>query len=104
MVACKNDSDCDLSKCQYCTSDGYCKYIRGFFKDNIYSLGHGDGDCNGYSKSCPSNLGCGHDNFLDYHPKLSHCGTMAKYSDVCVEKGICFNSIFVQRFFFQKIV
>ena len=100
MVACKNDSDCDLSKCQYCTSAGYCNYIRGMYKANNYSLGLGDGDCNQIYRTCPSNLGCGNQNFQDYHPQLSHCGSMAMYSDVCVEKGICSNNIIVQRFSF----
>ena len=93
MVACKNDSDCETAKCQYCTSAGFCNYLNGAYKIN-YKLGLGDGIC--YHGDCPSNLTCGYNNFIDYHPQLYRCSSVAKYLDVCEEPGIYLNDKDVQ--------
>ena len=91
MVSCKNDSECDHSNCQYCTSAGYCRSI-GISYCEFYDCGIGDGSCLSYDDvtRCNSNLTCGTDHLLDYHPLLAHCldsGNM-KYRQACVPKGI----------------
>ena len=92
-VSCKNDSECDHSNCYYCTSTGYCR-LAGWNYCDAYDCGVGDGSCKSFKAitNCKSNLTCGTDNFLDYHPLLANCslkgpGDIKDYGS-CVPKGI----------------
>ena len=85
-IACEKDSDCDNANCEYCLSKGYCRKYDSEYCHN-FTCGVGDGDCSYRGKPCPSGLVCGKDNFLEFHPLLSHCRTV-EYREVCIEKGV----------------
>ena len=96
-MKCKNDSQCDNSKCEYCTSDGLCRqYDSDYCKS--FTCGVGDGDCD--NGQCPSGLVCGSNNFLQYHSLPTHCadGKIGR-SEVCIggksEKGMISYFIFL---------
>ena len=83
---CKADSDCNHSNCEYCLSDGHCSSYNSEYCD-YFPCGVGDGDCD--SGTCPSGLVCGDDNFLEFHPLLSHCASgKTKNAEVCIKKGM----------------
>ena len=89
FLACKTDSDCDYSNCEYCLSNGHCSKFSGEYCDN-FPCGVGDGDCD--PGTCPSGLLCRYNNFLKYHPLLSNCSSgKIKDNEVCIKKGISFN-------------
>ena len=80
------DSDCDTSNCQYCLSNRNCSRYDIEHCDS-FPCGVGDGDCD--SETCLSGLLCGKNNFLEFHPLLSHCANgNLKSHDVCIKKGI----------------
>ena len=77
-------------------SDGHCSEYNNEYCDS-FDCGVGDGDCD--SGTCPSGLLCGKNNFLEYHPLLSHCdGGKIGEREVCIEKGIIFPFIFQRSF------
>jgi len=83
---CMADSDCNHQNCEYCLSDGHCSAFNSEYCD-YFPCGVGDGDCD--SGTCPSGLFCGKNNFLEYHPLLSHCFSgKTNNADVCIKKGI----------------
>ena len=87
-IACKNDSDCDNSDCEYCTSNGLCRGYDSAYCDYM-ECGIGDGDCDSLGR-CQEGLVCGENNFLKYHPLLSLCQkSNMQYAEVCIEPGIC---------------
>ena len=84
--ACVKDSDCDTSNCEYCLSNGHCSEFDSEYCDS-FPCGVGDGDCD--SKGCSVGLGCGNNNFLEYHPLLSHCASgTTQVAEVCINIGI----------------
>ena len=96
MTSCKNDSECDHSNCQYCTSAGYCRSYGVRKYCDVYDCGIGDGSCYSYDgvSRCNSNLTCENYHFLYYHPLLANgicdqpSSTFPKYYTACSPKGI----------------
>ena len=83
---CLADSDCDTSNSEYCLSDGHCLEYNNEYCD-FSPCGVGDGDCD--AGTCSSGFVCGENNFLEFHPLLSHCESgKTKNAEVCIEKGI----------------
>ena len=81
--ACETDADCDVNRCWYCMSDGYCRKYDAEYCDK-YTCGHGDGDCDG---KCPPGLKCGYNNFDKHHPLLAACPSRTNIAEVCVVEG-----------------
>ena len=82
-LICEKDSDCDTENCFYCLSNGTCSQYDSEYCDTSI-CGNGDGDCD--PETCPIDLTCGMNNFLDYHPDLANCdGTEG--AEVCFHKG-----------------
>lgn len=96
---CKNDSECNISKCEYCASEGYCiEYLDDWCEVSSNMCGNGDGDCDPYDnkEECKSGHICGHNNLLKIHPNLANlppnCDTKndekVEKADACVKEGI----------------
>ena len=82
--ACKEDLHCDTANCFYCLSNGKCgKYDSEYCDKDGVVCGQGDGDCD---STCPSGFKCGRNNFLQYHPRLSHCSGTSS-AEVCTQGG-----------------
>jgi len=84
LKRCTEDSDCDVSNCEYCLSKGICTIYASEYCDKN-TCGLGDGDCDKDSH-CPLNSVCGYNNFLTNHPLLSNCGKSGILkAEVCTE-------------------
>ena len=82
-VQCEKDSDCNVTACEYCKSTKLCvKYKSEYCNKN--SCGIGDGDCDKYENTCEPGYECGEDNFLDFHPNLTHCGRQMNRTEACI--------------------
>ena len=84
LKACTNDDDCDHMRCFYCTSNNTCVRWNINYCNNK-ECGLGDGDCD--ISQCKENLRCGESNFLQFHPKLSSCVSLAHDYDACIQAG-----------------
>jgi len=77
---CNEDSECDITNCNFCSSNRECVEYDHHFCDNN-ECGIGDGDCD-YDSDCKEDLECGSSNFHDIHPDLMDC--VSGSQDVCV--------------------
>ena len=63
-------------------SNGKCSKYNSDYCDSV-TCGEGDGGCD---SNCPSNLVCGTNNFIEYHPALASCAETSE-AKVCSKPG-----------------